>query len=122
MFRGGDTVPHDALEPTKNPVGFAGYLTIGWTPNGHYGPAIDNNPLRSGVEWINRFEVFEGSPGAVSNEAATFISATTGVNWQVWKQLRLQADVAVQKYNNRAVAENAGAVREYVELWGQVSM
>ena len=38
------------------------------------------------------------------------------------KQLRLQADVAFQKYNENVVFANADAWREYAEVWGQVTM
>jgi hypothetical protein len=94
-----------------------GYLTFGWTPNGHYGPAVDNVPLLDGWEIITRVEGARAKPAETA--AATFVSITSGVHFEVTPQLRVQIDAALQKYNALAITramENAGATRLYAEL------
>ncbi|HEU0036130.1 MAG TPA: hypothetical protein VFQ53_36205 [Kofleriaceae bacterium] len=126
-FKSGDTIPHldamgNPLEPSRAERGIAGYAVIGYTPNGAYGPAIENSPLLKGWQWITRGEFLSASPGGIADPDATagFGSVTTGIEWQVEKQLRLQVDVAVQHYNEAVDPSNYNAWRVYSELWGQV--
>ncbi len=125
-FRSGETIPHtddlgNPLEPTKAERGVAGYFVFGATPNGHYGRALDNSPLRGGWQWLLRGEFLRVTPGEHSGDAL-FMSGTTGVEWQVNEQLRLQADVAVQKYNGAVIDTNRDVWRIYSEVWAQVLM
>lgn len=75
--------------------GVLGYLTFGWTPNGHYRPAVDNAPLLDGWEIITRLEGARAKPA--ETPAATFISITTGIHFEITPQLRIQIDAALQK-------------------------
>ncbi|HWU91507.1 MAG TPA: hypothetical protein VN253_29770, partial [Kofleriaceae bacterium] len=126
-FKSGETIPHtDAmgipLEPTRAKRGVAGYAVLGFTPNGKYGPAIQNSPLLEGYQFLLRGEFLTVSPGGdgQANSTARFGSVTGGIEWQAEKQLRLQFDVAVQKYNEAVDPANHNAWRVYTELWGQV--
>lgn len=126
-FKSGETIPHlddmgNPTEPTRAERGVAGYLVLGITPNGAYGPAIENAPLLKGWQWITRLEFLRVSPGGVAdpNANALFLSATTGLEWQLNKNLRLQADVALQKYNDNVDPSNKNVWRSYSELWAQV--
>jgi hypothetical protein len=91
------------------------YLTFGFTPNGHYGPAYANAPLLDGWEIISRVEGGRIKP--VDIGAVRFIAVTSGVHWEVTRQLRLQADFGYQRYNHNAELNNRGAVRLIGQLW-----
>jgi len=126
-FANGDTIPHtdalgNALEPTRAKRGVAGYAVLGFTPNGAYGPAIENSPLLSGYQLLLRGEFLTVSPGGDGSATSTagFGSVTGGIEWQAEKQLRLQVDLAVQHYNESVDPKNHNAWREYAEVWGQV--
>ena len=127
-FLNGETIPHTdpitnaPLEPTRAKRGLAGYAVLGFTPNGAYGPAIENSPLLSGYQLLLRGEFLTVSPGGDGSATSTanFGSVTGGIEWQAEKQLRLQVDLAVQHYNEAVDPQNHNAWREYAEVWGQV--
>jgi hypothetical protein len=125
LFDVGDTIPHTdpvtgaALEPTDGSRGEAGYVVLGFSPHGHYGKAIDNAPLLESWQVIARGEFLRVTPGS-DGGTGMFGSVTGGLQWQAEKQLRLQIDCAVQKYNEHAIPANANVWRIYSEIWGQV--
>ena len=124
-FHSGQTIPQvdamgNPLEPVAHEHGEAGYAVIGFTPDGEYGPAIDNAPLLHGWQVMARGEFLRVTPGVTAGTTALFGSVTTGLDWQVYPQLRLQFDVAVQKFNENVDPANHNVWRVYSELWGQV--
>lgn len=127
LFKQGDTIPHtdamgNALEPTRGKRGSAGYAVLGFTPHGKYGPAVENCPLLSGYQFLVRGEYLSVSPGGdgSATSTGTFGSVTGGIEWQAYKQLRLQTDLAVQHFNESVDPKNKNVWREYGEVWAQV--
>ncbi|MCE9578503.1 MAG: OprO/OprP family phosphate-selective porin [Deltaproteobacteria bacterium] len=92
-----------------------GYVVFGWTPHGEYGAAVDNAPLHGGWEIITRLEGARVKPA--DKGAITFVGLTTGVHWEPTPQVRLQADLGLQKYNKNAEDNNTDATREILQLW-----
>ena len=91
---------------------------VGWTPYGHYEPAIDNAPLRHGWELIARVEGTHIAPAAGDGNATTWWSATLGFHWEVFEQLRLQADVAYEKFDANAEPQaQVKADRVFGQVW-----
>ena len=96
----------------------AGYLTIGWTPDGRYGRAVDGAPLQYGWELVARFEASKVKP--VDAFGATFFNATLGWNWQATPQVRIQAEAnfeAFGQFDQTLAMDNADAKRFYAQLW-----
>ena len=102
-----------------------GYLTLGFTPDGHYGRAVDAAPLLDGWEIVTRVQgayvdpVDDPDPTA-KGDAATLGMVEGGVHWEVSERLRLQADVAVEKFGNNDVTlfnENKNATRLWAQVW-----
>lgn len=124
-FHSGETIPHvdmmgNPTEPMEPTNGFSGYAVLGYTPNGEYGPASENSPLLHGWQTLVRGEFLTVTPGITTGTTANFASVTTGVDWQLNKQLRLQSDLAVQHYNDEVIESNHNVWRLYAEVWGQV--
>jgi hypothetical protein len=93
-------------------------VVFGFTPHGAYGAAIDAAPLRRGWEIVTRFQGARIKP--VDQAAATLVMGELGVHWEQSRQLRVQADVAVEKFganDNTFLDENKGATRVYAQLW-----
>lgn len=72
-FRNGETIPRTdamgaALEPIRAKRGVAGYAVLGYTPNGTYGPAIQNSPLLWGWQLLLRGEYLQVSPGGAGTD------------------------------------------------------
>lgn len=128
LFHSGQTIPHldpvtmNPIEPVTTTNGTSGYAVLGYTWDGEYGPAIENCPLIKGHQLLVRGEFMRVTPGNTIDTTALFFSVTGGVQWQVYKQLRLQTDLAVQKYNDHVVPESQDSLRYYGEIWGQVVM
>jgi hypothetical protein len=96
----------------------SGYLVLGWTPHGHYGAAIDAAPLRDGWEIVSRFQFEYVKP--VDQAAATLVMGELGVHWEPWPELRLQADMALEKFgpnDNTFLNENKDGTRLWAQLW-----
>ncbi len=99
-----------------------GYLVFGWTPNGHYGPAIENAALKDGWELVVRVEGARVKPVDISRPI-TFVGVTTGFHYEVSPQLRLQADFGFQRYSsnaentNVATALDSNSKRYLAQLW-----
>jgi hypothetical protein len=124
-FHSGETIPQvdamgNPIEPTAAPRGVAGYAVLGVSPCGKYGPAIQNAPLLSGYQLLLRGSYFQMAPGVRSGTTARWAELTGGVEWQVHKQLRLQTDLAFQKFNEDVAASNRDAIRIYGEVWAQL--
>jgi hypothetical protein len=92
-----------------------GYLTFGFTPNGHYGPAYANAPLIDGWEIITRVEGGQIKP--VDIGVVRFVAVTSGIHWEPTRQLRLQTDFGYQRYNSNAELTNRGATRLIGQVW-----
>ena len=93
-------------------------MVFGYTPNGHYGPAMAAAPLRSGFELVTRFQGARVKP--VDQGAATLMMGELGAHWQIGRQIRVQTDLAVEKFgtnDNTFLNENKGAMRYYAQLW-----
>jgi hypothetical protein len=78
----------------------AGSVTVGFTPVGHYGPAIANAPLLDGWELL--FKAEAGRVKAVDSGPAWYQGLFGGLNWQATPQVRLQGDVAYQWFGPNA--------------------
>jgi len=107
-----------------------GYLVFGFTPNGHYGKAVDAAPLESGWEIVTRVQgsyvkpVDDPDPTA-SGRAATLAMGELGVHWEVSRQLRLQSDVALEKFGDNDVTllnENKSATRLWAQIWATLRL
>jgi hypothetical protein len=96
-----------------------GYLVLGWTPNGHYGHALDGAPLRDGWEIIARVEAAHLVPAAGDGHSTNWVSGTVGVHWELSEQLRVQADFAYEVFDAHAepMATQANARRIFGQLW-----
>ncbi len=93
-------------------------VVFGYTPNGHYGPAIAAAPLRQGFELVTRLQGARVKP--VDQAAATLMMGELGAHWQLGRQIRIQADLAVEKFgknDNTLLDENKGSMRYYGQLW-----
>jgi hypothetical protein len=124
-FHSGETIPHvdmagNPIEPVSTTNGIAGYTVLGFTPNGEYGPAIENSPLLHGYQFLLRGEFLRVTPGVTDDTTALFSSITGGVEWQTNANLRLQTDLAVQHYNENVDPSNHNVWRTYAEVWAQV--
>jgi hypothetical protein len=107
-----------------------GYLVFGFTPDGHYGPAVDAAPLEDGWEIVTRVQgsyvkpVDDPDPDA-HGDAATLAMVEGGVHWEASQRLRLQADVAIEKFGNNDVTllnENKNATRVWAQVWATVRL
>ena len=121
--RDGDALAYDGTSGLESTLPghvwwTGGYTTIGWTPQGRYGRAVDGAPLQWGWELLARFEVLEVKP--VEAFAATLFATTVGWNWVATPQIRIQADASLQSFGDfdqTRLMDNAGATRFYAELW-----
>lgn len=96
----------------------AASVVVGYTPHGHYGRAIDAAPLRRGWEIVARVQGDRVKP--VDQAAATLVMGELGVHWELSRQIRLQIDAAVEKFNaasNTLLNENKDATRIYGQAW-----
>ncbi len=91
---------------TTHMVSYLAYLIVGWTPNGHYGPAADAAPLEDGSEIALRIDGAHVRPPAgatdfvgklFQSDPIDWLSATIGYHWEVSRNLRLQWDLAVER-------------------------
>ena len=95
-----------------------GYLTVGWSPFGGYGRAIDGAPLQYGWEIVGRFEAMRVKP--IDAFGSTLFAETLGWNWVATRQIRIQLDASLQtfgEFDQTTAMTNAGATRFYAELW-----
>lgn len=92
-----------------------GYLVLGWTPNGHYGPAIDSAPLEDGWELFTRIEGAHLTPAQNDGKAGTWLSGLVGAHWEVAPQLRLQSDLAYEVFDENTLHANDRLI--YFEIW-----
>jgi len=95
-----------------------GYLTVGWSPIGGYGRAIDGAPLQWGWELIGRFEVMKVKP--VDAFSSTLYAETIGWNWVATRQIRIQVEATLQSFGDfdqTMRMDNAEATRFYADLW-----
>jgi hypothetical protein len=117
--RDGDPLPMISGGPTPvgNQSGTMGYFTFGYTPDGHYGAASKNAPLKKGWEIITRLEGINLTVPSGDGQNVNWLAATTGVNWQVYKQLRLQTDLGWEQFSVGAAPPNSGRQRIYGQLW-----
>ena len=70
-----------------------GYLTVGWSPRGGYGRAVDGAPLQWGWELLARFEAMKVKP--VDAFSSTLYAETIGWNWVATRQIRIQLDATL---------------------------
>jgi len=95
-----------------------GYLTVGWSPLGGYGRAIDGAPLQWGWEVLGRFEVMKVKP--VDAFSSTLYAESIGFNWVATRQIRIQLDATLESFGDfdqTMLMDNAEATRFYAELW-----
>ncbi|HEX7699573.1 MAG TPA: porin [Kofleriaceae bacterium] len=95
-----------------------GYLTVGWSPYGGYGRAVDGAPLQYGWELLGRFEAMRVKP--VDAFGSTLYAETLGWNWVATRQIRIQLDATLQtfgEFDQTTMMDDAGATRFYGELW-----
>ncbi|HSD89589.1 MAG TPA: hypothetical protein VLB44_18790 [Kofleriaceae bacterium] len=95
-----------------------GYAVFGYTPNGHYGPAVRAAPLLDGWELVMRLNGARVNP--VDAGVATMYSVEGGVHWEVSPHLRLQADFAYEvfgKNDHTYLDENLDAHRIWIQTW-----
>jgi hypothetical protein len=100
-----------------------GYVVLGWTPNGHYGAAVDAAPLLDGWELVARFNGARVNP--VDTGVATMVSGELAAHWEVSKHIRLQADVAVEKFGRNDVTflnENRDGTRIWAQTWATLRL
>jgi hypothetical protein len=100
-----------------------GYAVLGWTPNGHYGPAVDAAPLMSGWELVARLNGARVNP--VDAGVATFYSVEVAAHWEVSRHVRLQADFAFEKFGDNDVTllnENRGGTRIWAQTWATLRL
>jgi len=109
-------------------VAYVGYLITGWTPNGHYGPAVEAAPLLDGTEITLRVEGAHANPpeGAtdfdgvpLQSDPLNWFAGTIAYHWEVTRTLRLQWDAALERGNK---AEVFGGLRQdltrlYLQFW-----
>lgn len=116
-----------ASDGTDHQESMAGYLIAGWTPDGHYGKAVDAAPLIDGKEITMRLEAahvlpplggtkVDGTP--LSAAHVDWFSMTGSFHWEMTRQLRLQWDVTYEIFRN---AEIFGGLRQnYRRIFGEV--
>jgi len=95
-----------------------GYLTLGVSPDGRYGRAVDGAPLQWGWEILARFEAMQIKPADAF--AAHYFGMTLGWDWVPTRQFRLQADVSLQSFgdfDHTMLGDNAGATRVYGQVF-----
>jgi hypothetical protein len=100
-----------------------GYAVVGFTPNGHYGPARNAAPLEDGWEIVARFNGARVNP--VDQAVATMWSIEGGLHWEVSDHLRLQADFAYErfgKYDFTFLNENLNAKRVWIQTWATLRL
>lgn len=98
----------------------AAYLIFGWTPNGKWGQAIDAAPLKKGWALVTRLMAERIKP--VDQPAVTFGSVELAWHDEVNDHVRIQVDMAVQKfgkYDFTVQNENLDMIRLYGEVWAQ---
>jgi hypothetical protein len=96
----------------------AAYLIVGWTPHGAWGPAYDAAPLKHGWALVTRLMAERIKP--VDQPAATFGSVELAWHWEATKHVRVQVDMAVQKFGKYDITlldENRDMIRLYGETW-----
>ncbi|HEY4177132.1 MAG TPA: porin [Kofleriaceae bacterium] len=96
---------------------------LGVSPCGHYGPAVAAAPLLDGWEIVTRVQGMHVKP--VDQPAATLIMGELGLHWQPDRQVRLQLDMALEKfgaYDNTLFNENKDATRVFAQLWAVFSL
>lgn len=113
----------DGTKATGRAYGYVGEVTFGWGPHAKYGDAARMAPLKKNWEWVSRVEgAIVHQPGNIVDPnftgTAKFVGVTSGLNWQVHKQLRLQLDASYEKFNDKAFSTNEDAQRIWVQLWG----
>lgn len=95
-----------------------GYLVFGYTPNGTYGAAVDAAPLLSGWELVGRVNGARVNPA--DSGVATMYSFELAAHWEVSPHVRLQADIAWEKFGKNDVTlfnENRDGTRIWAETW-----
>jgi hypothetical protein len=95
-----------------------GYAVFGYTPNGHYGPAVHAAPLLDGWEIVARFNGARVNP--VDAPVATMWSIEGGLHWEPTPHLRLQLDFAYErfgKYDFTLLNENLDGKRIWAQTW-----
>ncbi|HEY3807073.1 MAG TPA: hypothetical protein VGL61_30940 [Kofleriaceae bacterium] len=95
-----------------------GYLTLGISPDGRYGAAVDGAPLQWGWEILARFEAMQVKP--VDAFAAHYYGWTLGWDWVPTRQFRIEADLMLQSFgdfDHTILDDNAGATRFYAEVF-----
>lgn len=100
-----------------------GYAVFGYTPNGHYGPAVHAAPLLDGWEIVTRVNAARVNP--VDQPVATMWSIEGGLHWEATPHLRLQADFAYErfgKYDFTYLNENLDAQRIWIQTWAVVKI
>jgi hypothetical protein len=96
-----------------------GYLTVGVSPDGRYGAAVDSAPLQWGWEILARFEAMQIKP--MDEFAAHYFGWTLGWDWVPTRQFRLQAEVSLQSFgdfDHTMLGDDAGATRVYAQVFG----
>jgi hypothetical protein len=95
-----------------------GYLTLGISPEGRYGPAVDGAPLQWGWELVTRVEAMQIKPIEVF--AAHYYSWTLAWDWVPTRQLRIQAELMLEwfgDFDHTIAGDNAGATRVYGDVF-----
>jgi hypothetical protein len=95
-----------------------GYAVFGYTPNGHYGPAVNAAPLLDGWELVWRVNGARVNP--VDAGVATMWSLEGGFHWEVTPHVRLQADFSYEVFGKNDVTylnENLDARRIWIQTW-----
>jgi len=100
-----------------------GYAVFGYTPNGHYGPAVHAAPLEDGYEIVTRVNAARVNP--VDQNVATMYMFELGLHWEVSPHLRLQADFTYErfgKYDFTLLNENLDAKRIWIQTWATLRL
>jgi hypothetical protein len=92
-----------------------GYLVFGFTPFGHYGPAIDNAPLLDSWEIVARVEGARLTPAQNDGKATNWAGATLGWHWEVSPECRLQTDVGYEYFDANSFQPKAQRV--FTQVW-----
>lgn len=100
-----------------------GYFVFGYTPNGHYGPAVAAAPLKDGWELVARIQGARVNPA--DQAVAWMYMVEGGVHWEVSPHIRLQTDFAIEKFSHHDVTllnENLGATRLWIQTWATLRL
>ena len=100
-----------------------GYAVVGFTPNGHYGPARHAAPLHDGWEVVARVNGARINPA--DQDVATMWSIEGGLHWEASDHLRLQADFAYERFgksDHTLLDENLNAKRIWLQTWATLRL